>query len=356
LPPRRSGAVPLLIALSLVAAACLGRTTTAVSPGAGTATGPGPAAGGSSSTLRLGYQPELTQATAVYGVQQGIFTKAMGTGITFQSKSYADQPAEEAALASGALDAAYLDPNEAVAAYLSTKHGVRIVSGATSGGAFLMTTYHALKNGPELRGETLAAPGAGTTPDVALRTYLLSQGLTPGVNVTVVDLSEASILREYGHQIQGGWVPEEWAARMQIEDDANVFVDESKLWPNGAYATAVLVVREAYLQANPAAVADLLLGQVIANDQVKTGAPQVESTAAAAIRALTGNTISQAESDQAWSYLNFTDNPIASSIQVDATDAAKLGLIKSSDISGIYDLNPLNQVLSIAKEPAVTAG
>lgn len=289
------------------------------------------------------------------GIFSGIFTQAMGAGFTFQPKTYADQPSEEAALASGALDAAYLDPNEAIAAYLSTNHGVRIISGATSGGAFLMTTYHALKNGPELRGETLAAPGAGTTPDVDLRTYLLSQGLTPGVNVSVVDLPDASILREYGHQIQGGWVPEEWAARMQIEDDADVFVDESKLWPNGAYATAVLVVREAYLQANPAAVENLVLGQVITNDRVKTGALQDETTAAAAIRALTGNTISQAESDQAWSYLTFTDDPISSSIQTDAIHAAKLGFIKSSDIAGIYDLGPLNQVLALAKEPAVTA-
>ncbi|HLI57820.1 MAG TPA: ABC transporter substrate-binding protein, partial [Actinomycetota bacterium] len=196
-----------------------------------------------------------------------------------------------------------------------------------------------------------------TDQDVALRTYLVANGLTPGVNVHIVYEPNATILQQYAaHSLRGAWVDEQWAARLQVEDDANVFVDESTLWQDtasqGQYATAVLVARTAYLNAQPGAIDDLLSGQVISDLVVSTETPQVQTDAADAIKTLTGVTMTPAEKLLAWSRISFTNDPIGTSVDQDAVNAQKLGLIKSANISGIWDLGPLNSLLKAANPQA----
>ena len=53
-------------------------------------------------------------------------------------------------------------------------------------------------------------------------------------------------------------------------------------------------------------------------------------------------------------YLTFTDDPIASSLAADARHAAAVGLLKPVNLSGIYDLGPLNELLKAAGEAQVS--
>ncbi|MGH2717329.1 MAG: sulfonate ABC transporter substrate-binding protein, partial [Actinomycetota bacterium] len=118
------------------------------------------------------------------------------------------------------------------------------------------------------------------------------------------------------------------------------------------YSTAVLVARTPFLQAQPGAVADLLAGQVISNLEVTTETPQVQSDVGTAIKTLTGVNLTAAENLLAWSRVSFSNDPIASSVDADAVNAQKLGLIKSANISGIWDLTPLNTLLQQANPGA----
>jgi NitT/TauT family transport system substrate-binding protein len=355
--PRLSRLAPLLACLAAVAAAC----SVPGKPGRGAASSP-PAQPASNIpvTVRVGYLPQLTQATAVVGFQNGYFAKESG-GVTIQPVTFSSASQEVSALTSGSIDAAYIDPNSAVSAYESSNGGVKIISGATSGGSLLMTTYFAIKNPSALRGKTIATPGQGTDQDVALRTYLIDNGLNPGPggNVHIVYESNPTIMQQFkAGAITGAWVDEQWATRMQIEEGATQFVDEATLWPNGSYATAVLAVRTAYLNAQPTAVDDLLLGQVYSNLVVSSqgSSTAIENDAAAAIQKLTGASLSQGESIDAWLHLTFSNDPIGSSVDTDATNAQKLGLIKSSNIAGIWDLGPLNSILQQVNQPTVKPG
>ena len=103
---------------------------------------PAPAAGGGSTaeqvTLRLGYFPNLTHATALVGVEGGIFTATLGPSVKLETSTFNAGPAAVEALFSGALDATYIGPNPAINAYAQPNgQAVRIISGATSGGAAL---------------------------------------------------------------------------------------------------------------------------------------------------------------------------------------------------------------------------
>ncbi|HEU5002649.1 MAG TPA: ABC transporter substrate-binding protein [Actinomycetota bacterium] len=355
--PRPFRTMTLLACVAVLLAAC-----TSKSPSHPGASSGGPSgSNGTASVLRLGYNPSLIQATALIGMQDGIFNQGISTeGHTaLQPSTYATAATEVSALQSGSLDAGYLDPNSAIAAFEATGGGIKIISGATSGGSYLMTTYFAQKVATNLRGAKIAVPEQGTSDDVALRTYLADGGVkvgTGGVNIVYEPMS--SIVAQYGHGLTGAWVDEEWASRMQIEHGATVFVDEgqSPLWPTTTYPTAVLVARTSYINQYPDTISNLLIGQVVANDRVKIQTPQNETDAAAAIKTTTGQTINQSESDLAWSHLSFTDDPNTTAIQTDATKAQKLGLIKTANLAGIFDLQPLNAVLQAANEPQVAGG
>ncbi|MEA2504062.1 MAG: sulfonate transport system substrate-binding protein [Actinomycetota bacterium] len=348
---RRARLVPVLLLVALGAAGC-------TSKGVATAGKTGATAPAAPLTLRLGYQANLTQAAALIGIQDNVFNNSLGPGVTLTATPFKAGPDEAAALQAGTLDAAYLGPNPAIAAFVATKGAVKIISGASSGGAFLMTKY-AIKTPADLRGQKVAVAEAGNTQDVALRTWLKSQGLNPGPggDVTVVAMPNPSMLQALQQgSIAGAWVPEPWASQLQVEGNAKVFLDEATLWPGGRYPTAVLVVRSAFLQQHPDAVANLLVGQVAANDLVKQPSAQIEKDAAAAIKAVTGVTVSQAVADLSWLHLTFTDDPLSPAIATDAAHAVALGQIPLPPTSDIYDLAPLNTILKAAKEPPVTAG
>ena len=81
-------------------------------------------------------------------------------------------PAAVEALFAGALDATYIGPNPAINAFgQSDGEAIRIIAGATSGGAQLVVR-EGIDSAEDLKGTTLATPQLGNTQDVALRAWL----------------------------------------------------------------------------------------------------------------------------------------------------------------------------------------
>ena len=177
------------------------------------------AAAGSTSTpadsLRLGYFANVTHATAIVGVAHGDFAKALGA-TKLSTQIYNAGPAEMTALLGGQLDAAYVGPSSALTAFAQS-HGeaVRIVAGATSGGAELVVRP-GIASVADLKGKTLATPQKGNTQDVALRAWLRQNGLSANPDgtgdVSVNPQDNAATLDQFkaGH-IDGAWLPEPWA-------------------------------------------------------------------------------------------------------------------------------------------------
>ena len=90
-------------------------------------------------TLRLGYFPNVTHATALVGVGKGIFEEHLGDNVTLETSTFSTGTEASEALFADAIDMTYIGPNPAINAYAkSNGEAVRIISGATSGGAFLV--------------------------------------------------------------------------------------------------------------------------------------------------------------------------------------------------------------------------
>jgi aliphatic sulfonates family ABC transporter substrate-binding protein len=338
----------LLLALALTLAACGG------DDGGGSGSG----GGGGATTLRLGYFPNLTHATALAGIEQGIFARALGDGVKLQPQAFNAGPAATEALFSGAIDATYIGPNPAINAFVKSKgEAIRIISGATSGGAFLVVKP-GITDVQGLRGKKIATPQLGNTQDVALRSWLAKAGLKTttegGGDVSIVPQENSQTLETFqAGDIDGAWVPEPWATRLEQEGGGKVLVDEATLWPGGRYVTTHLIVRTEFLKQNPGVVEGLLRGQVEANKLVNDNPAEAQKLVNAGIEKVTGKGLKPEVIAAAWKRLEFTDDPIADSLRTSAANAKALGFLQTDELDGIYDLDPLNKVLAEAGEGQV---
>jgi NitT/TauT family transport system substrate-binding protein len=353
-PIRRRFAVAAgVAAAAVVCAACSSSSTSNTTT---TASGSG-SNNSAPVTLSLGYQTNLTNAAPLVGLQNGLLKKYLPSNVTVQTSTYNAGPAEVTALLAGSLDAAYMGPNSAITAYGHDK-AIRIISGATSAGAGLVVSS-SITSPSQLKGKTLATPELGNTQDVALRTWLKKQGLTfPGPNggsgeVNILPESNSVTLTSFeAGTIAGAWVPEPWVTEMVAKGHGHVLVNEKTQWPKGQFATTLLVVSTPFLNAHPSTVTDLLKGQLATTAYINSSSTAAMNAANTALTSLTGKGLSASELPQAWSDMTYTNNPLASTITADQQHAAAAGF-KTTDISGIYDLGPINALLTAQGKPTV---
>lgn len=328
-----------LIALALISLVALGCAATA---GAESSARPVP--------LRLGYFPNVTHATAIVGVENGIFDEALGGKADLETMTFNAGTDAVEALFNGAIDATYIGPNPAINAFARSEgKAIRIIAGATSGGAALVVRP-GIDSAADLAGTTLASPSLGNTQDVALRAWLSEQGYatTPegGGDVAITPQANGAILEAFiGGSLDGAWVPEPWATRMVEQGGGHVLVDERDLWPDGQFVTTHLIVNTTFLEAHPDVVKALLEGHVNATAYVNEKSADAQGTVAASIAALTDVELPSGTLERAWQNLTFTNDPIASSLAKSAADAQALGLLDPVDLDGIYAIEPLNNVL-----------
>lgn len=347
--------VSVVLALSLVVAACGGgdeSSDTTVAEGSDTTVGTATA-----DEVRLGFFPNVTHAPALVGVEQGLFEESLGDTELTTSTFNAGPEAVEALFAD-ALDVTYIGPNPAINAFAqSNGEAIRIVSGSTSGGAFLVTKPE-ITSADDLKGQKVATPQLGNTQDVALRTWLKDEGLSSdtsgGGDVSIVPQANADTLTAFQNgDIAGAWVPEPWATRLIKEAGGKVLVDEATLWPEGRYVTTHIIVRTAFLDEYPGTVKAILEGHQKALAQIESEPEQSQADVNAQIEALTDKPLPTDVLAAAWENLTFTDDPIASSLKTSAEDAEEVGLLDPVDLEGIYDLSILNSLLVEAGKPEV---
>jgi sulfonate transport system substrate-binding protein len=316
-------------------------------------------AGGSGPvTLRLGYFPNITHAPAVVGVEKGIFTEKLGTDVKLETKTFNAGPAAIEAVFSGALDATYIGPNPTVNAFSKSKgEAVRVISGAASGGVALVVKPE-ITSVEQLRGKKIATPQLGNTQDVALRYWLKEKGLKTtkegGGDVTVVPQENAQTVETFGSgAIDGAWVPEPFASRL-VNAGGKVLVDERDLWPGGKFVITNLIVSTKFAKAHPDVVQKLAAGQVAANDFVNTKPDEAQKAISEHIGKITGKPLDAKLIAQAWKTVEFTNDPVASSLKTGLDHAVAVGLTKPVDLAGLYDLKYLNEALKATGKPEVT--
>ncbi|MGK5674200.1 ABC transporter substrate-binding protein [Micromonospora sp. URMC 106] len=332
-----------LATLAVVGAATLGTAAACGDDSDSAGGGSGPV------TLRLGYFPNITHAPAVVGVEKGIFAEKLGTGVTLETKTFNAGPAAIEAIFSGALDATYIGPNPTVNAFSKSKgEAVRVVSGAASGGVALVVKPD-ITSVEQLRGRKIATPQLGNTQDVAIRYWLKEKGLTTtkegGGDVKIIPQENAQTVETFGSgAIDGAWVPEPFVSRL-VNAGGKVLVDERDLWPDRKFVITNLIVSTKFLKAHPDVVKKLVEGQVAANEFVNGRPDEAQQAISDHIGKISGKPLDLKLIKQAWPTLEFTNDPIASSLKTGLDHAVAVGLTQPVSLDGLYDLTHLNEVL-----------
>jgi NitT/TauT family transport system substrate-binding protein len=311
-------------------------------------------------TLRLGYFPNLTHASALVGVSKGYFASALGSNVKIETHTFNAGGDAVTAILSGSIDATFVGPNPTTNAFVQSRgQAVRVIAGATAGGA-LLVVKPGITSPADLKGKKIADPQLGGTQDIALRWYLKSQGFhtdtAGGGDVSVLPQDNSQTLNAFKQgQIDGAWVPEPWASRLVIEGGGKILVDERDLWPNGRFITTNLVVATQFLRDHPKRVKALLEGLYQANEFINSSSSEAQTITNQAVFDITGKKLASGVVAAAWPHMTFTLDPLASTLRESASHAKSLGLLANDNLDGLYDLSLLNQVLASHGQPALSS-
>lgn len=308
--------------------------------------------------VTIGYFPNITHATAIVAEQEGYFADRLAevdaapTYAQFNSGTDAYQAVQD-----GSLDMSFIGPGPSLAAFVQGPDSVRVVSGAASGGAALVVRDD-VTSLEDLRGERVATPSLGNTQDVAARAYFADQGfetdLEGGGDISIVPTDNPVTVNEFRDgTIAGAWVPEPWASIL-VAEGGTALVDESDIWPetDGEFVTTQLLVNAEFLAEHADYVRAVLEATVEANQYIADESDAARDEVGARVTELTDAPLDPDVLAEAWSHLTFTNDPIAASLEEDATDAAGVELLDGLDdappVTDLYDLTLLNEVLAAA--------
>jgi NitT/TauT family transport system substrate-binding protein len=303
--------------------------------------------------LRVGYFPNITHAQALVGRAGGQFEKAVGPGVQIEWKAFNAGPAAIEALFANAIDLTYVGPNPTVTGYVRSQGAaVRVIAGAASGGASLIVRQGAgIQKAADFHGKKVATPQQGNSQDVALRSWLQANGLKTrekGGDVQVLPITNADQFTLFlKGQLDAAWAPEPWGARLVHDAGGRIFLDERDLWPNREFVITDLIVRPKFLKEHPDAVKNFLRAHVELTDWINKNPAEAKQVMNMELQQETGKPLASDVMNDAFSRMAVTYDPIRSSLLKSTQQAFDEGFLGRTppDLSGLYDLTLLNEVL-----------
>lgn len=207
------------------------------------------------SEVNIGYFNNVTHAQALMMKSEKSLEKSYGTAIKVNWTAFNAGPAEVEALFSGDIDIGYIGPVPAISANVKSDGDIVVLSSATKGGAVLIKRKGSgINSVADLAGKTVAIPQIGNTQHLCLLQLLKDNNLKPdteGGNVKVSAVANADVGNMMSRgDIDAALVPEPWGATL-LEQGAELLLDYDKVYMDGQYDVAVVVVRKEFMENNP---------------------------------------------------------------------------------------------------------
>lgn len=302
---------------------------------------------------RVGYFANVTHAQAILGRANGAFERSVGPDVRIQWTVFNAGPSVIEALFAGKIDIAYIGPSPAINGFVKSQgEALRIVAGSTSGGAALVARRDAgIQTVQDFHGKKIASPQLGNTQDVSLRAWISNQGLTlkeKGGDVRILPMANADQITLFlRKEIDAAWAVEPWVSILVQNAGGKVFLDESSLWPDGRYATTLLIVRKEYLNRHPDTVKNFLKAHLSVTRWILGHEMESKKLLNAEIEKLTHKAIPEAVMNEAFKRIRFTWDPLEDTVRRQAEAATQAGFLRSKpDLERLFDLELLNELES----------
>ncbi len=303
--------------------------------------------------LSVGYLANITHAQAILGRANGAFEKAVGPEARVQWTIFNAGPSVIEALFAGKIDIAYIGPSPAVNGFVkSGGEALKVLAGSASGGAALVVRQGAgIQTVQDFHGKKIASPQLGNTQDVSLRVWLQTQDLKlkeKGGDVQVMPMANADQVTLFlRNEIDAAWTVEPWVSILVKNANGKVFLDEASLWPEGRYATTLLIVRKEYLDRHPEVVKKFLQAHVSITRWIRENESEARVLLGVEIDKLTHKALPENVMKEAFKRIEFTSDPLVSSVTRQAEAAYQAGFLRSKpDLGKLFDLKLLKELES----------
>jgi NitT/TauT family transport system substrate-binding protein len=292
--------------------------------------------------LRVGHFPNVTHAHgliahALTRQGKGWFEERL-RGVTIEWFTYNAGPSAMEAILSGTLDLTYVGPNPALNAHIKSRgEEVRVLAGATNGGAALVVPADGRLDAPEaFRGKRVATPQLGNTQDVACRAWLAGHGFQvtqTGGDVAVVPTSNPDQLALFqSGDVDAVWTVEPWVSRLEREAGGKVLVEESDALTTVLAASAAFVRDHRDLAARFVAAHGELTDWIIAHPE------EAQALVAAELGAEMQSEVKPDLIAHCWPRLHFTSLVSLAPLQEFLKAAQTVGFLKDAgDISRLVE-------------------
>lgn len=291
--------------------------------------------------ITLGYFPNITHASAIVGVSEGIFVDQMN-GIKIKTKIFPNGSLFMDALATGQIDLGYVGPGPAINRYLQGAD-VKALASASTGGTVLVTSkdfkYNSVK---DLDNKIIATPALGCTHDLLFRQLIKEHNLDTnrrGGNIDHRAQKPATMVGLFATgQLDAAVVSEPWAARMESDLDSKVVVNWDQMPWEGKMPATLVVSSNEFINNNPKLIDNFLKAHQEAINYINNNPVESSKIIQKAIKNITRQELSLNIIKRSMERTNITSELDSSVVQKLADLSAELGFIKGdSNLGGFID-------------------
>lgn len=290
--------------------------------------------------VNIGYFNNVTHAQALYLKANGTLEKSFGKDVKVSWNAFNAGPAEVEALFAGSIDIGYIGPVPAITANVKSKGDVQILAGATKGGAILIKGKNSdIQDISDLAGKNVSIPQIGNTQHLCLLQLLSENGLKPtteggDVTVSAVENADVSNTIERG-DVDAALVPEPWGATL-LSKGAELLLDYDKIYMQGKYDVAVVVVRKEFREEHPEIVEKFIKAHEEATNSINDDRENALSVINQELQDATGKSLSKELINEAFTRIEVGTDYNKDSIQGFATISKEQGFIAEEPKDNLY--------------------
>lgn len=301
--------------------------------------------------IRAAHFPNVAHAPALVARATQHFESRLGEGVMVEWKTFNAGPEAIEALFASAIDILYVGPNPAVNGYVRSKgEALRIIAGVASGGSgFVIRSDSGINRFEDLRGKRVSSPQKGNSQDVALHYLMHQKGLVPktqGGDVEVFHISGGDQITAFlKGQVDAAWTVEPWLTRLSVEANGRILFEEGELWPEGSYATTVLIARKKFIEEHPELVHKWVEAHREIIDWMNDHYTQSKQIFNEEFARQTGKVLPPNYLDHFFARIRFTTDPMKSQVLELARHAQEIGYLgrNQPELDPLYDLSFLEK-------------
>lgn len=243
-------------------------------------------------TLRLGFMPNVTHATALVGIEKNIFQEELGNVVKLKPISFLVGNSIIDAFITGQIDAAYIGPGPFINA-IYRKIPIQLLANAANGGTLIVGT---LITRSLLDGARIAVPQYGNTQDLILHAFLAKNNLLNKTKIVAIPPQDTAVAF-FTMSIDAACLPEPWGTfleEMSMTDkqfSIKTIADEKNVLKNGNYPTSLLVAKSEYIKNNPNVIRKLLIVNKKSNFFIQNNPNEASRIVASAIERMSKKSI-----------------------------------------------------------------